>query len=222
MRSTASNTRRIGRWSAALAMLAAVVACTVANPRRAEQHRWWAGFGLVVPHESFPADCSLCHVGSSWNKLVLDFRFDHGARTGVALHGVHDQAACLRCHNDRGPVATFAAKGCVGCHEDVHYGELGQDCARCHDEVVWRVPNTRVAHLHTRLPLIGAHMQVACHRCHAGATVTNFRPTDPDCASCHLNTAIATSNPPHQGLGWTQQRCDRCHTPTAWRPAQVR
>ena len=82
------DTRRIGKWSAAVAMLAAVVACTISNPRRVEMHRWWSGFGLVVPHESLPADCSLCHVGSSWNKLVEDFRFDHGARTGVVLNGV--------------------------------------------------------------------------------------------------------------------------------------
>lgn len=216
------NTPRFRPRKLAYALLLVIVACTVVTPGKTDLHRWWGGFGLVVPHETFPADCSLCHVGSSWNQLVPNFRFDHGARTGVPLNGVHNEAMCLRCHNDRGPVQTYRAQGCVGCHEDVHFGELGQDCARCHDERVWRVPNTRVSHLHTRLPLIGAHMQVACHRCHAGATVNNFRPTDPDCASCHLNTAIQTTNPPHQGLGWTQLDCARCHQPTSWRPAQVR
>jgi len=206
----------------AIVMLMTVVACSVAAPGKVDLHRWWGGFGLVVPHQSFPADCSLCHVGSSWNKLVPNFRFDHGARTGVPLNGVHNEAMCLRCHNDRGPVATYRAQGCAGCHEDVHMGELGKDCARCHDERLWRVPNTRVAHLHTRMPLVGAHMQVACHRCHAGARVSNFRPTDPDCSSCHINDAIRTTNPPHAGLGWAQQDCARCHQPTAWRPAQVR
>lgn len=216
------RTQRIRFTVLAAAMLTAIVACTVANPGGGDLHRWWAGFGRVVPHESFPADCDLCHVGASWNKLVPNFRFDHGARTGHVLNGVHNEAMCLRCHNDRGPIQTFSEKGCAGCHEDVHFSELGKDCARCHDERVWRVPNTRVAHLHTRMPLIGAHMQVACHRCHAGATVSNFRPTDPDCASCHLNAAIQTTNPPHLGLGWTQIACDRCHQPTAWGAAQVR
>ena len=116
------NTPRFRPRTLAYAMLLVIVACTVATPGKAELHRWWGGFGMVVPHESFPADCSLCHVGSSWNKLVPNFRFDHGARTGVALGGVHNEAMCLRCHNDRGPVSTYNAKGCVGCHQDVHFG----------------------------------------------------------------------------------------------------
>ncbi|MBL8756250.1 MAG: hypothetical protein JNK15_23345 [Planctomycetes bacterium] len=205
----------------AAAMLLAVVACTVSTPRRGELHRWWAGFGLVVPHESFPGECTLCHRGAKWNDLVADFVFDHGVRTGVPLRGAHAEAACLRCHNDRGPVATFQAQGCAGCHADVHFGELGLDCASCHDESRWFVPNTRVRHLHVRLPLTGAHQQVACAHCHGGASVGNFRPTDPDCVSCHRDEAIRTTNPPHAGLGWTD-RCDRCHMPTAWRPGLVR
>jgi hypothetical protein len=213
--------RPIGMATALLAVLT-VVACTLTTPPAADVHRWWAGFGLVVPHENFPSDCKLCHLGSTWNVLRDDFVFDHGARTGVPLEGAHARAMCLRCHNDRGPVSTFRAQGCAGCHEDVHYGELGQDCARCHDERLWYVPNMRVGHLHTRLPLTGAHLQVACHRCHAGASVANFRPTDPDCASCHQDEAVRTTNPPHLGLGWSQQDCSRCHQTTGWRPAQIR
>jgi hypothetical protein len=206
-------------WS--LLAIVTIVACSVVSPRQGELHRWWAGFGLVVPHESFPAECDMCHVGSSWNQLVTDFRFDHGARTGLPLNGAHAEAMCLRCHNDRGPVATFREQGCGGCHQDAHFGEMGRSCEVCHDERMWFVPNSRVAHIHTRFPLTGAHMQVACHRCHAGSTVGNFRPTDPDCVSCHLQTALQTTNPPHAGLGWVD-RCDRCHTPTAWRPAQIK
>ena len=42
------------------------------------------------------------------------------------------------------------------------------DCARCHDEQFWKVPNARVAHLHTRLPLTGAHLRLTeLHRGHA-------------------------------------------------------
>jgi hypothetical protein len=215
------NTPRSVKVLAAIAAVIVVVACSVTSKHRGELHRWWAGFGLVVPHESFPGDCKLCHVGSSWNSLVTDFSFDHGARTGVPLNGSHNQAMCLRCHNDRGPVATFRAQGCNGCHADVHFGELGLDCARCHDEVQWFVPTARTLHLHTRFPLTGAHLQVACHRCHAGAFVANFRPTDPDCVSCHFQEAADTTNPPHIGLGWVDN-CDRCHQPTAWKPAQIR
>ncbi|MBL9077391.1 MAG: hypothetical protein JNL08_07810 [Planctomycetes bacterium] len=206
----------------ALAFALGVLACTTAAPNRVDLHRWWSGFGLVVPHDSFPADCKLCHEGAGWDDLVDDFRFDHGVRTGHALFGAHAEARCLRCHNDRGPVQTFRAQGCAGCHPDVHYGELGKDCEQCHDETSWFVPNARTAHVHSRFPLTGAHMQVACHRCHAGAWVTNFRPTDPDCVSCHYQEAADTTNPPHVGLGWIQLPCDRCHMPTDWRPGVVR
>jgi hypothetical protein len=215
------RTRRSWKVLSGLGLLLAVIACSVASPKQGDLHRWWAGFGLVVSHETFPADCRLCHLGASWNELTPDFTFDHAAKTGVPLRGAHAEAKCLRCHNDRGPVATFQAKGCAGCHADAHFGELGLDCKRCHDESVWHVPNARVNHLHTRFPLTGAHLMVACHRCHAGATVANFRPTDPDCVSCHYNDMAKTTNPPHLGLGWVDT-CDRCHMPTAWRPALVR
>ena len=62
---------------------------------------WNKGRGPVVPHDTFPADCRLCHEGSGWNHIRADFRFDHLKETGVALDGAHQQAECLRCHNDR-------------------------------------------------------------------------------------------------------------------------
>lgn len=213
--------RTRARTVLAIAWLLAIVACSVTSPRERELHRWWGGFGMVVKHDSFPGDCKLCHVGANWNEVVDSFTFDHERATGVALTGAHAEAKCLRCHNDRGPVATFQAQGCAGCHEDTHFGELGKDCASCHGEATWHVTNARVQHLHLRLPLTGAHMQVACHRCHSGAWVGNYRPTDPDCASCHLDEAIGVLNPPHVGLQFLQD-CDRCHIPTAWRPAVVR
>ena len=179
----------------------AALACSYAAPSRVDLHRWWSGFGLVVPHETFPADCNQCHVGASWDQLVDEFVFDHGVRTGVPLFGAHAEARCLRCHNDRGPVATFRAQGCAGCHPDVHYGELGADCSSCHGEVTWHVPTARTSHLHTRLPLTGAHLQVACHRCHAGASVTNFRPTDPSAKpKSPVLGFLADVHPPLTGL----------------------
>ncbi|MEZ6021278.1 MAG: hypothetical protein R3F17_14660 [Planctomycetota bacterium] len=48
---------------------------------------WWRGLGPVMPHDSFPADCSLCHLGGDWNTIRADFEFDHTAETGYALEG---------------------------------------------------------------------------------------------------------------------------------------
>ena len=205
----------------AAAAVAALAACVAPDSKVGERHRWWAQLGPVLPHDTFPADCKLCHVGDGWNVLTADFRFDHEKETGVPLHGAHAQASCLRCHNDRGPVAVFAAKGCVGCHADVHQGDLGHDCTRCHGEENWQPKDAIALHERSRFPLTAAHAAVACHKCHPGAFVGNFLPTGPRCENCHLNQALGVTNPPHAGLGWVSD-CQRCHPPSKWKLAVVR
>lgn len=175
---------------------------------------WWAEHGPVVPHELFPADCSLCHEGDGWRKIRDDFSFDHAAETGVALEGAHARAECLRCHNDRGPAATFVARGCVGCHQDPHRGQLGQDCSTCHDQENWRPKEVFTEHARTRFPLVGAHVATACWRCHPGAQVGNFARADTECLACHQGDLARATNPDHAAMGWTD--CERCHLPTAW------
>ncbi len=209
------------RWRAGLfaATAVTIAACVGADPRAGARHRWWTGLGPVLPHESFPADCGICHEGSGWNTMRADFDFDHAKETGVALEGAHAQAQCLRCHNDRGPVDVFAAKGCGGCHEDVHGGDLGSDCARCHQPDTWQPSGQLEAHARSRFPLSGAHSRVACHQCHPGAFVGNFVPNDPSCVTCHRADLARANNPPHLALGFVD-RCDRCHLPTDWRLAE--
>ena len=138
----------------ALASILAL-ACVSSGPGAAQRHRWWAGLGPVLPHDSFPADCQLCHLGENWNALRSNFSFDHERETGVPLVGAHQRAQCLRCHNDRGPVATFVAQGCVGCHEDVHFGELGASCTSCHKQITWQPVGQIERHNRTRFPLVG-------------------------------------------------------------------
>ncbi|MEM7200611.1 MAG: hypothetical protein AAF628_10120 [Planctomycetota bacterium] len=199
----------------------AIFSCVTQGPGSAQRHRWWSGLGPVLPHDTFPADCNLCHVGQDWNDLVRNFEFDHERETGVPLNGAHAQAGCLRCHNDRGPVDVFAAKGCAGCHEDYHFGELNRDCTSCHNEVSW-YPSGQVAmHNRTRFPLTGAHAGVACHRCHPGGWVGEFIPTDNECVTCHRDDLAGAINPPHIPLGWVD-RCNRCHLPTRWNQAETR
>jgi hypothetical protein len=206
------------QW-ALLAGVAAIAACVMPDSKGGERHRWWAQLGPVLPHDTFPADCKLCHVGEGWNVLTDHFQFDHAKETGVPLRGAHADASCLRCHNDRGPVSVFAAKGCSGCHQDVHQGDLGSNCVKCHGEEDWRVTNAVAMHDSTRFALTGAHATVACHRCHPGALVGNFVPTDTECVTCHRADLLRATNPPHVGLGFVDH-CDRCHLPTNWRDAE--
>ena len=202
-----------------LAVVAAIGACVMPDSKGGERHRWWAQLGPVLPHDSFPADCKLCHVGDGWNELTAHFQFDHKKETGVPLNGAHADASCLRCHNDRGPVSVFASKGCVGCHEDVHQGDLGVNCVKCHGEDDWRMTDAVAMHDRTRFSLIGMHATVACHLCHPGSLEGNFVPTDTECVTCHRKDLARANNPPHVALGFVDH-CDRCHMPTSWRDAE--
>ena len=176
---------------------------------------WQLTNGPVVPHDTFPADCSLCHSTGSWTEMRDDFSFDHGVETGVTLVGAHDDAECLRCHNDRGPVERFASRGCAGCHEDFHQGGLGPRCVACHVETGWRPEGVVAEHLGTRFPLVGAHAATACQECHPGSESGVYSPTPLDCEACHQADLVSATDPNHVALGWVQS-CERCHKPTSW------
>lgn len=205
-----------------LFVYAALVACVTSGGdwRTIERHRWWAGLGPVLPHDTFPADCALCHAGLGWNSLVESFEFDHAAETGVPLEGAHAHASCLRCHNDRGPVETFAARGCAGCHEDLHRGQLGGACTDCHSEQSWRPVGQLEMHRRTRFPLTGVHASTSCRSCHPGSEVGIFAPTPIECVDCHRADLAAATNPDHFALGYVD-RCDRCHIPFVWNRAEL-
>jgi len=129
--------------------------------------------------------------------------------------GAQEEAACLRCHNDRGPVEQFADRGCAGCHEDVHRARLGPRCENCHDETTWH-PNEAIAmHASTRFPLVGPHDSAECFTCHEGAQVGNFEGLEPVCAICHMSDAAAVVDPDHIANGWVTD-CQRCHAEGDW------
>ena len=195
-------------------VLGCVVACANLVPRKG----WSPDQGPVVPHDTFPADCSLCHESGSWNKIKADFSFDHEKETGVKLNGAHDTAQCLLCHNDRGPVKQFAEKGCRGCHEDVHRGQLGALCQQCHNEDTWRPLQSIAEHARTRFPLIGGHAAVDCTSCHPNASDGVFVNASIECEACHAKDVTRSPSVDHIALGLTQG-CNRCHTPVSWTPA---
>lgn len=206
------------RLALAFALALLVLACAVAARDRGPKvppQQWNTRRGPVVPHDTFPRDCSLCHAGSSWNSIRADFTFDHGKETGVVLEGAHATAECLRCHNDRGPVADFASRGCIGCHADTHRGKLGSNCASCHDATGWSVKAEVARHNRTRFPLVGAHVAVECSRCHPGSEVGNFDRASTQCSDCHAADLARATNPDHVAQGWVTD-CQRCHIPTSW------
>jgi hypothetical protein len=174
---------------------------------------------LRSPHGSLSLDCSVCHQADKWVPARVSRQFDH-SRLGFALTGAHGSASCRACH------ATLDFKGatteCVGCHEDIHRGEFGQDCARCHTprSFLDRAAMSRL-HQSTRFPLAGAHLAADCQACHTGAAQgqLQFVNRSSDCVDCHRSSYQTAKDPDHVAGGFPTD-CSQCHAVTLWQRAR--
>jgi len=74
--------------------------------------------------------CETCHNARSWKT----WDFDHDRRTKFKLDGGHKKVDCYGCHKKSMDEKVIVPGTCVGCHDndDVHRGEFGQQCDRCH------------------------------------------------------------------------------------------
>ena len=73
--------------------------------------------------------CDTCHTPNGWSL----WQYDHFKQTGFALSGAHGKAKCSDCH--RKPAGEVKlSQDCVSCHEkdDIHAGQFGRQCQRCH------------------------------------------------------------------------------------------
>jgi hypothetical protein len=148
------------------------------------------------------SDCAACHQTVGWKPAT----FDH-ARSAFPLTGRHVGARCEGCH--AGQVFKGAPKTCVGCHQkdDAHRGQLGSDCAACHQTAGWK-PAT-FDHARSAFPLTGKHVGARCEGCHAGQV---FKGAPKTCVGCHQDPAYH--------LGAFGAACADCHTAAGWRPAR--
>ena len=109
---------------------------------------------------------------------------------------------------------------CTDCHVDAHLGQIkadlagGNACERCHSEDGFYPPRyTLEQHAKGRYPIVGAHLAVACNRCHQPA-VALLEPRLPE--------ALRHRSGPRKGtelVNYTRMqmsdldlaRCDSCH-----------
>jgi hypothetical protein len=84
---------------------------------------------------SLGKDCARCHSPNGWRL----WEFDHGKETGFALSGAHGRLACESCHREP-PGQVKLKQDCLSCHakDDVHLGQYGRLCDRCHSAVTWK------------------------------------------------------------------------------------
>lgn len=157
-------------------------------------------------------NCERCHVrgGDRTSK------FDHNL-TRFPLERAHEGLDCARCHKPaklgqseqcRNAVKyTGLEPQCFACHEDVHAGELGTDCAKCHtggqsfEQLVFDHNQD------ARFELTGFHQLVQCDDCHPGR---KFKLGDIRCYSCHEKDDVHVTS-----LG---DDCAKCHETTGGAP----
>jgi hypothetical protein len=149
------------------------------------------------------SDCTRCH---STDVVFKDARkrFDH-QRAKFQLTGAHREVACEKCHVS-GVFRGLHFDACTGCHKPPHRHELGPSCTSCHVTEKW-VTRT-IEHARTGFPLVGAHTQVACAKCHT-AGVTRALRFD-QCNGCHVNV--------HRDS--VKEDCRKCHTENSFRGAK--
>jgi hypothetical protein len=186
-------------------------------------------------------NCHPDHRGLDFSMVEWEHgreRFDH-QRAGWPLKGAHAKVHCDDCHQrplivdasvgrmlHKFPKATTylgLSERCESCHFDEHRGQLGRDCAKCHDEKAWK-PEPGFDHQKTAYLLLSKHTDVPCAKCHPKLTDEKFvatafpRPRGPtfmemkpiehkSCESCHSD--------PHKGaLG---PACASCHSEAGWK-----
>ena len=80
-------------------------------------------------------ECAKCHSPNGWKK----WEFDHGKETGFALTGAHAKLVCAGCHIQPADEVKLN-QNCLSCHEkdDIHLGQYGRQCQRCHSTVTFK------------------------------------------------------------------------------------
>ena len=146
-------------------------------------------------------DCSQCHLENADSFVVGNF--DHFAQTGFDLLGAHGRASCSGCHQE----GTIVHQGievttnifsktpqeCASCHIDVHRGQFEDydSCDVCHTSHDHFSEITFDHDTQSEWPLVGAHRDVPCARCHLpephadGGEVVRYKPIPHECGDCH-------------------------------------
>ncbi|THJ11764.1 MAG: cytochrome C [Nitrospira sp. CG24C] len=147
--------------------------------------------------------CQVCHTDRTWKEIT----FDHNRDTKYSLNGKHKTTKCETCHKGH----LFKEKtptDCYACHkkDDKHNGTYGENCGDCHVEKNWKellFDHDR----HTKYPLRGKHIGLACETCHKGHLFKEKTPTD--CYACHKK------DDKHNGQEGKQ--CESCHRESSWK-----
>ena len=79
--------------------------------------------------------CESCHNMRNWKA----WDFDHN-KTNFKLDGPHSKLGCYECHKQPMTKKLKVSNSCGSCHaaDDIHNGEYGRQCERCHIGSTWK------------------------------------------------------------------------------------
>ncbi|MHB8852387.1 MAG: cytochrome C [Ignavibacteriaceae bacterium] len=132
-------------------------------------------------------NCASCHNTVMFKPAAL---FNHETAK-FKLSGAHTKVECVKCHIKETlnlkPFQKFVGlqfRNCTPCHQDVHKGQFGENCIKCHNVESFKIMNKNTFdHSKTRFPLEGAHQRVSCVDCHGENLLS--KPKFAKCTDCH-------------------------------------
>ncbi len=186
------------------------------------------------------ASCAECHGTDSFAKRPP---FNHDI-TRMPLKGAHAKVDCEQCHtpsslkllvlapsvnkkqypkgktfvHDKFQFSGYKQGECSTCHSDVHKGQVGSDCLKCHTETEWKL-KVFEHDKKTKYELRDKHKDVSCSKCHLpvkGETVKEFKrivqviryaPISSECSACHKDAHKGNFGP----------SCKECHSERGWK-----
>lgn len=169
-------------------------------------------------------DCQRCHDATTWDRARPTP--ERHADYSFALRGDHATTDCAACHGNAQRAPRWNGAGprlaeCAACHQHPHTSALVQaatavvgpanGCADCHEDADADFAIGRISpaqHAVSGFELVPPHADVACAKCHLGATPQGRFPgrDAADCRVCHTDV--------HQGQFAHEARfaqCSACH-----------
>ncbi len=167
--------------------------------------------------------CETCHAVSAAKFAAVGFSHE---RAAFALTGRHKALECAKCHRQEtgafpgGAGTAVRLKGvgtlCASCHRDIHLGQLGAQCERCHTSASFK--KETYTHAGAQAFFGGKHAGKPCAACHkekegtfpagTGAAVRySGGGFGRACTTCHTDQH-------NRSLGGS---CESCHDPAGWK-----
>jgi hypothetical protein len=162
-----------------------------------------------VHQNTLGKNCASCHNSLKFKPAAL---FNHD-NAKFKLAGAHKKVDCIKCHlkektngKDFQKFVNLQFKNCTPCHQDVHKGDFGNNCEKCHNTESFKtVSKNSFDHNKTRYPLEGAHISVICADCHGKNLL--FKPKFAKCTDCHKDAHFGEFT-----VNNILRDCKECHT----------